>query len=326
MAAAMISVIIPVYNAGMTLEKCLNSILAQTCKDYEVILIDDGSWDQSGQICDHYAKMDGRFQVIHTKNRGVSCARNTGLLRATGTYVMFVDSDDHIVPDYLETYIAYMERTQADAAIGGLSFREGKEVIRRSISLEGKAQQDIWEDMCIHPQMYGYIAGKCYRRRILQNIRFCEHMYAQEDLEFNLSVYEQCNCLAIMEYAGYEYVYVPGKRRPPVWDFLANILKMYRIASQKGSLSAEAEEAVYSRIRDQLFACLYDCDSDLFHDQTVQKVREVQGLTAYLRSRKHKGEKGMIISWFLAEKYRRIYRYFRIRKGLKKRMGRQASE
>lgn len=97
-----ISVIVPVYNSEKYLEGCLDSIRNQTYKDFEAILIDDGSTDKSGRICDHYCVQDKRFQVIHKKNSGAGAARNDGLLRASGVYVVFVDSDDKLVNTYFE--------------------------------------------------------------------------------------------------------------------------------------------------------------------------------------------------------------------------------
>ena len=96
-----ISVIIPVYNMGPWLRDCLESVLAQTFTSFECILVDDGSTDDSPQICDYYAKKDDRFRVIHKANGGLSSARNAGLDDAAGEYIAFVDSDDVILPDYL---------------------------------------------------------------------------------------------------------------------------------------------------------------------------------------------------------------------------------
>lgn len=96
----MVSIIVPVYNVEEYLRECVDSVLNQTYSDVEVILVDDGSTDQSGNICDEYAKMDSRIKVIHKKNRGVSSARNTGIETASGERIIFVDSDDCIHPQF----------------------------------------------------------------------------------------------------------------------------------------------------------------------------------------------------------------------------------
>ena len=100
----LISVILPVYNVQQYLEKCIESVVNQTYKNLEIILIDDGSTDMSGKICDEFAEKDGRIKVIHSKNGGVSAARNIGLDIATGEYIGFVDSDDWIESQMYENY------------------------------------------------------------------------------------------------------------------------------------------------------------------------------------------------------------------------------
>lgn len=100
----MISVIVPVYNVERLLAKCLDSLLAQTYKDIELVLVDDGSTDGSGKICDEYAEREDRIKVVHQKNLGVSVARNHGLDVASGDYVCFVDSDDYVTENYLSNF------------------------------------------------------------------------------------------------------------------------------------------------------------------------------------------------------------------------------
>lgn len=107
MESPRISVIVPVYNAEKYLHRCIDSILAQTFTDFELLLIDDGSKDRSGAICDEYAKKDSRVRVFHKKNGGVSSARNVGLDNAEGEWVAFIDSDDYISPDYFNDAIIY---------------------------------------------------------------------------------------------------------------------------------------------------------------------------------------------------------------------------
>ena len=101
----LVSVIVPVYKVENVSHYCIDSILNQTFMDFELILIDDGSPDNSGKICDEYAKIDSRVKVVHKENEGVSAARNAGLELAKGKYICFVDSDDYIQRDYLERLI-----------------------------------------------------------------------------------------------------------------------------------------------------------------------------------------------------------------------------
>ena len=112
--SALISVIVPVYNAEPYLDTCLDSLLEQTCRDTEIILVDDGSTDNSGRMCDLFAKKDARIRVLHKENGGASSARNAGLCAATGDYVYFLDSDDRIVPELLEKLLADAEEHQSE--------------------------------------------------------------------------------------------------------------------------------------------------------------------------------------------------------------------
>lgn len=106
---AILSIIVPVYNVEQYLPRCIDSILEQTFQNFELILVDDGSKDKSGEICDEFAKKDNRIIVIHQENKGVNTARNAGLDIATGSYITFVDSDDWIQPDSYCKSIGLME-------------------------------------------------------------------------------------------------------------------------------------------------------------------------------------------------------------------------
>ena len=114
MQSVKISVVIPVYNVEKYLQECVNSVLRQTYTDFEVILVDDGSTDSGGRICDDYAQKDPRVRVIHQANGGLSVARNTGLRAAQGKYVYFLDSDDYIEDHTLEALIFLAEKESAD--------------------------------------------------------------------------------------------------------------------------------------------------------------------------------------------------------------------
>ena len=113
---AEVSIIVPVYQVENYIRQCIDSILAQTFTDFELILVDDGSKDQSGQICDAYAGMDERVKVIHKKNGGLSDARNRGMDQAVGNYFMFVDSDDYIAPTMIEYLYQHILNENADIA------------------------------------------------------------------------------------------------------------------------------------------------------------------------------------------------------------------
>ena len=123
-----VSIVVPVYNVKDYLEKCVDSILRQTEREFELLLIDDGSTDGSGELCDTLAERDGRVRVIHQENRGLGGARNTGIEAARGTWLLLVDSDDWIEPEILEKALKAAERENADMVSFGF----------RSVDLQGK--------------------------------------------------------------------------------------------------------------------------------------------------------------------------------------------
>ena len=115
----LVSIIVPVYNTGTYLAPCLQSLCDQTYKNLEIILVDDGSTDGSGAVCDEFARRDDRIRVIHQKNAGVSAARNAGLDAASGAYLTFVDADDGLVPEAVETALRYLRENNADVVTYG---------------------------------------------------------------------------------------------------------------------------------------------------------------------------------------------------------------
>ena len=135
----LISVIVPVYNVAEYLSRCVDSILAQSYGNLQIILVNDGSSDDSGRICEEYAKKDTRIQVIHQKNGGLSSARNAGLDVSSGQYVGFVDSDDWIEPEMYEEMLALMERNAAQLVCAGRYDVDG-DTGKKTIGLGPKQQ------------------------------------------------------------------------------------------------------------------------------------------------------------------------------------------
>lgn len=127
METELISVIVPVYNVERYLRRCVDSILHQTYRNLEVLLVDDGSTDASGAICDEYAAQEERVTAVHQKNGGLSAARNAGLERAQGTYLCFVDSDDFLDSRMLETLCCDLQEKDADVAVVGFRTFEREE-------------------------------------------------------------------------------------------------------------------------------------------------------------------------------------------------------
>lgn len=189
---SLISVIIPIYNVAKYLPKCLDSVLAQTYKNLEIILVDDGSLDDCGKICDEYAANDSRIKVIHKKNGGVSSARNAGLDMVTGDLIAFVDPDDYIAPNMYETMLACMERTKSDIVMCGIKNVYPNEKIK--ISKIPQKEEFIYENPAqffkdfvrIGVCQVGVACNKLLKREIITGNRFDENLVRAEDLNFLL--------------------------------------------------------------------------------------------------------------------------------------------
>ena len=181
-----VSIIVPIYNVEKYLEKCLKTILNQTYENLEIILVDDGSTDKSSIICDEYCEKDKRIKVIHKKNEGVSSARNKGIKESTGKYVVFIDSDDYVVNNYIEILYKYMIDNNVDLVISNAI-----DVNEEGVILKLKETNDLFmnKEECLkgllsEDNFYHTCWGNMYRKDLLEKIRFnCEYRMS-EDLDF----------------------------------------------------------------------------------------------------------------------------------------------
>lgn len=310
-----ISIIVPVYNSEKTLERCLDSVLGQSFQKFEVILVNDGSRDSSGQICDRYAKSDSRIRVIHQKNAGVSAARNTGLAVIKGSYTTFLDSDDYLMPSHLEQYYHAACRCDCDIVVGGFTCIAPEAVSNCLPRQTGVFGREIWEEICRDPAIYGYLWNKLFRTSLLYSngIRLCEAMYSQEDLDFCLSAFGVADTVAQINSDSYQYDYAPGKRIPPYWDYLANKMKMLRLGSARTELSAESQTCVHKQILSLLYTGLYQSSGQADYQEVTRKIAKVEGLTKLLVTLDARGEHGFVARNFAAGRYGWIRRYFKIR-------------
>lgn len=231
-----ISIIVPVYQVEKYLEKCVNSILGQTFTDFELILVDDGSTDRGPEMCDQYAKQDGRVKVIHKKNGGLSDARNAGIDVAQGEYLGFVDSDDYIAPDMYELLYRDITKENADLAISGIyDVYEGHEpkqikhvyqVVNRQSAMKAILEAKI---VSVHA------VNKLYKRELFSECRYKVGIIT-EDAEIIFRLLELCNKIVINSKQCYWYVHRNGSisskqfskkdlQTIQVWKQNENILK-----------------------------------------------------------------------------------------------------
>ncbi len=175
---ALISIIVPVYNVENYIRECIDSILAQTISSFELILVDDGSKDASGRICDEYAALDSRIRVIHKENGGLSSARNSGLEEAKGKYICFIDSDDSVRADYLERLNGAIKKEKADLVVCDI---EAPRLATASLSFDGSVRMPVEKarlwlyDQTSREYVLMVVAwNKMYAKELLDGIRYPE--------------------------------------------------------------------------------------------------------------------------------------------------------
>lgn len=207
----MISVIVPIYNIAQYLQRCLDSILRQTYRELEIILVDDGSTDESGTICDTYAEKDERIKVVHKENGGVSSARNMGLDIATGEYIGFVDGDDLLDEKLFEVLMKNAERNQCDISCCQLATIDVDGTLKTTYN--NKSQfferdyiiKNYFFDPFIKDTMYSQ-CNKIFRRSLVEKLRYKQYKYG-EDILFVFEVLERSNGMYYDNYVGYYYVH-----------------------------------------------------------------------------------------------------------------------
>lgn len=202
----LVSVIVPVFNAANYLSTCVESILSQSFKSFELLLINDGSHDKSGIICDEYAFKDNRIRVFHKENGGVSSARNKGLDAAIGQYIVFIDADDWVSSQYLE----HLMNSDSDWVVSGIKQFNAREIIEVPTDYSEFLLENLplyWNTPPIMNYLYCYPVAKRFKASIIQDrgIRFNESLFFSEDLCFNMEYLSFSKTLTNLSFADYMY-------------------------------------------------------------------------------------------------------------------------
>lgn len=196
----MITVVMSVYNTGKYLPKAVDSMLAQTYQDYELIIIDDGSTDGSGDICESQGKRTDKARVYHKPNGGLSSARNFGIRHAKGNFIIFPDPDDWVEPNYLEKLLEIREKYKADLSICGHYFDEGsKSTVWNESSPEGVYNLKEALKLLMHPYSFcGYVWNKLFSMKIIREneLFFDESLGMAQDLHFCYRYFQFCRVFA----------------------------------------------------------------------------------------------------------------------------------
>lgn len=207
-----VSIVVPIYNVENYLEKCINSIVDQTYRELEIILVDDGSKDGSPDICNNWKEKDSRIRVIHKVNGGLSSARNAGLEVASGEYIMFEDSDDWLENDIVEKCVERIEKDDSDMVIFGYKKvdEKGKELGSFTFGNKTYSQEELSEQLHrrILEMSFGYAWNKLYRLSVIKEsgVKNDLKVIDREDLHFNLKLLVNINKISFIEEIGYNYL------------------------------------------------------------------------------------------------------------------------
>ena len=215
-----VSIIIPAYNIAPYLERCLESVKHQTYKELQIIIVDDGSTDQTGQIADSFAERDKRFHVIHKENRGVSAARKTGLEKAEGDYIGFVDGDDYIEPEMYEKLIGLAVKYGADIAHCGYQMVFPDRVDMYHGTKQLKVQdtytgvKDLLKGNLVEPGLW----NKIYRRKLFNQINYDENIVINEDLLLNYFLFHKSEKAVFIDVPYYHYMVRKNSASTSDWN------------------------------------------------------------------------------------------------------------
>ena len=204
----LVTVIVPIYNVENYLKKCVNSIINQTYENIEIILIDDGSTDGSGTICDEYLAKDNRIKVIHKKNEGLSKARNVGIEISNGDFITFIDSDDYFDTKFIENMLKIAVESKADLIISGLKdvFEKQKNIYAdESDYYTILSKEETYRKVLLQEEIDVSANAKLYQKEIFKNIRYpVGELY--EDIKIIDKIIENANKIVYTKYKGYFYL------------------------------------------------------------------------------------------------------------------------
>lgn len=278
-----VSVIVPIYNVAPYLHRCVDSLLNQTYTDFELILVDDGSPDDCGMICDEYAALDGRVRVIHKPNGGLSDARNAGLKIAQGAYIAFVDSDDWVAPNYLEQLLNTLTQTGADICECAVLRTDGSAVLpfAENSAPELFDTTGALEQLLSDGTFRQHVWNKLYRQNVIAGILFPKGK-TNEDEFWTYQVFGNAKKVVKIPDVLYFYFQRPG-------SIMGNAYSLKRL----DALEAKLQRQIYiedtfpqlslSAKLNLLGSCIYAGQMSLIHLSPEQCVTAKRKINVILR-------------------------------------------
>ena len=316
-----ISVLVPAYNVALWLPSCLDSILAQTYQNLEIIVVNDGSTDNTGTILDSYAKKNGRIVAIHQKNAGLVAARETGIAHATGDYVTFVDGDDTIAPDMYEHLMANALKYKADISHCGMDFVFPDGHIETHYGTGRLLVQDNIEglrELLIGELVEPSLCTKLYARYLVTNSCLDKSVLNNEDLLRNFTLFSRANRIVFEDFCGYQYFQRPGSMSKDSSKALQNLKHILR--ARKLIVDNSSEELYPYAMR--LWLSTYinainqktdDCDEQM--EEFCKECRQV--LIREKKNTRHLIKRQQIAAWLIIyapRLHRIIYRIYKRRR------------
>lgn len=289
----LITIIVPVYNVEKYIRECIDSLLNQTYRNLEIILVDDGSTDKSGDICENYTITDSRVKVIHKKNEGLGFARNTGLRVAQGKFVTFIDSDDIVDADLIERLLKGVVDFKCDTCIGG--FKRISE--NGTISFIEQYNTALFTGVDVYNKLFARMLGSApdkhdairmsvwnvmYSMDIIRKYKIefpSERKFISEDIIWDSEYYKYAKRVGVIDSIAYNYRITPGsltqKYKP---DMLKKICALYNEMSNR----VAADETKVTRLQRQFFvnlrACLKQENSKVSKKSNVEVMNSIKGI------------------------------------------------
>lgn len=317
-----VSVIVPIFNVDKYLDECVNSIINQSYSKLEIILVDDGSSDTSGQKCDTYKAVDNRIKVIHKKNGGLSDARNAGIEIATGEYISFIDSDDYVSEIFIESLVNKANNTDCKvcALMWQKEFWDGEQ---NKVNLETNLKKIVYEkknakdalELMLYQQIPTGAQFKLYHRSIFENIRF-PYGYYYEDVATTYKTFEETSSVIIV--TGDLYAYRKRNTsiiRQPFSEKKLSALKIYEEITYDKTIN---EWGLKSAAISRAFAMMFSVFLQIPRDNTAlrliffEKLKECRKTVALDQSKLMRKKNryaawisflGMTLSYFIGRKF-----------------------
>ncbi len=320
-----ISIIIPIHNTEKYLQDCLNSLKRQTFRDFEVLLVDDGSTDQSGGICDSYSKKDSRFVVIHQQNQGVAKARLNGFRQSKGDFISFIDSDDTIESNYIEKLINSLIEKDADIACCQVTrvYGDKRDKEKHSIlgTYEKKEIQRFLKYNFLHDTsnnrtgMPLYLWGKLYKRKYLEEgLKAGLGLKLGEDQISLFYMLLKIDRITIIPDYLYDYIFHEGQAtanyRPDFWDNKLEVFRRYQEIDKdnllKDQLPLRMWRVLINGIEQKMIP--YLSSYEIFKDMVIPVLQDKTFKSLFCRRKLPYGLKKNIKFWTL--KYKLYYLYY----------------